>query len=1193
MIQLISRKFFCEWANGTTFASNTSDFATHLKGSVGEKIKFVSRVRAALIAIADQSNQFEIINGNILRRTQGSWIEDGFQAGQNVTFIQDYTGIPSTNLPSVEFTGTISALSHSEILFTASIGSAGAKSDHALVCTDKFDGLIYKFGLIENNEAESYISPYTNDIQGYYYGSIDTTTPTEHTMVVSGGNTASKSWYSGDATVKYISSSDPLSLSVSYLHEYEITQIFVINPLFLESFVDNYTDETQPDNFIGNNTIKHICSYEFRYDLTNPNTSVRIVDSGNLGNVGWFGENYNGFNGIYSISDVAYVDTLSATSVDALQLKRKTTVSGRLNGSGFTNTSKVGAYFHWCAPLSIYADKQDTFNETFLWDSIIGTMSSGTYEVSGSDRIKRFELTYVSASRIDFEMDIEFSDDEIELINPDLLSSVSDRYFIGIQAGNTNATDTSDKVINQVDCNVFDVDLDVENLCRFENQRFYSHELDEDTGGHTDYKGWKQDGVLFASSIILNKALESNLKALSVRLVAYNTVTSETFDIQKYNVSIADLVVVNAVPTYQRLEFDNTRGFLLASEDQFNQVYLFFNNPANDEQEIELKIGLKFDWQSWIKLADADTVFYSSSLDSNGMGKDASRYSMNENYVIRLLIDADCKQTSEVATRYTDMSPNLDIYGWGLDGNDPENWSQVIETFDLDDNDLGGAVLENADTKFKITWTPQSGSTSDFDNQWAIHRIEADGAVGYSAIDELSSIRDSRVGNKLKPLTGETYLKITDNGTSIETECLIDFTKLSPGVQYNLSGRLGRIKTYPRYQIARDVKFLTENTLLLFNCADTGVAVSNSLRIAELGDYDEIVSETAIALDAGYTYQNWRMQVSSVITNGMPNFYAVCFTGLATEVHEFIFSGVAYVQYLVYSANIGGSGPTFIRIDPELEPNSKPYLWFGNRDAAIGGQKGCKHAYWDGAAWQVTNFVTYNSGAPTSDMLAHPQDLIFDNSNVYIMNYDNPPQTGQHNEGKIGVYYQSSGSTTTPADRTDFANYTLVNNIYRNINDTENQDGPGDDADLAFAVGFERIEVDENSNPIFLIVHDVSLGTDGARHFSRIYANTAAPASEADWTIQTPMLATNTLYGNPEALRGTAGALTQSSPLQRKNQNHICIEDTNIFITGHASKPYWIRYTINDWTGAVVNEWAILTPNDPSFDYTTGNILVE
>jgi hypothetical protein len=109
-----------------------------------------------------------------------------------------------------------------------------------------------------------------------------------------------------------------------------------------------------------------------------------------------------------------------------------------------------------------------------------------------------------------------------------------------------------------------------------------------------------------------------------------------------------------------------------------------------------------------------------------------------------------------------------------------------------------------------------------------------------------------------------------------------------------------------------------------------------------------------------------------IVNNGKPNFYMVTFTGTATELYEFVFDGVTYQQAKIYSQNIGGSGPTCIRIDELLSPNGRPYIWFGNRDANIGGQRGFKVTWYDGAVWQVADWKCYDSGSPSNNHCAHP-----------------------------------------------------------------------------------------------------------------------------------------------------------------------------------------------------------------------------
>ncbi|HEY1044946.1 MAG TPA: hypothetical protein VGF79_00810 [Bacteroidia bacterium] len=1157
-----------------------------MKGSVGEKLKFVSEVNASLITEADQTRYFEVQNGNILKRISGSWEDDGFSIGQSIVFVKDWTGLANNIAASIEWEGTIDSMNSEEIEFTITSGSAplGQKTEHALICLDKPVALEYSFGFVENSTPENFISPYTNDKQFYYFNAIDTTTPTVHTMVVGGGTSASKSWKSGDATVKYVSSSDPKSIGVDYMHKYEITQEFIINPLFLEAYETAFDNGTQPDEFFKENTIKHIASYTFRTALTNPNTSIVITDSSLLGSVGWFGENYNGYNNPYSVSNLAYTNYDDGEAVDSLQLHQKTRVTGQINGTGFTNTSKLGIYFFWAAPLSRYSSKQDSLQDTFLTDSIIGSMVSGTFTTTGSGRIKQITFNYLSASRVDFEADIEFSSDEREYINPDLLDTISDKYFIGIQAGNTNSVDTSNKVIVQADWQQFVVNNDESGLLTFSNQEFFPHPIDDDENGYTDYKGWKQDGIQYGCTI--SKNLLANIRNIQVRVIAYSE--NNQFDLQKYIFDVSDKILVNAVVDYEKLDINTTRGYKLATGDQFNKVFLTFDDPVGGWQDIELKCAVKLDWQSWIKLPNADTIFYDGALDSLGMGKDSSRY-IGNGYSIKLVIDVDVEKN--VTTRYSDYSPDLKIYDWSLD--ELTLWGVTIQTFDIDDNDLGGAILKNADTKVVITYTPTSGNTADFNIDCAVTRLDIAQSTGYGTIEEASSLRTLRTGGIFKAVNGESKLKLVDTGTEVVTTILIDFTKLGTE-DYLLSGRLFGSPNFPLYQIARDIKSLSEDELLLFNCADNGIAVSNSLRIAQLNADKVIISETAIALSASYTYQNLKLAVSTINTNGKPNFYAVTYTGTATEVHEFIFNGTIYTQTRIYTANIGGSGPTFIRIDPALEPNSKPYIWFGNRDANLGGgDRGCKILYHNGTSWQNLSWVCYDSGSPTNDMCAHPQDIIHDNSNVYVMNYDNPPQSFQYTYGKIAQYYQSSGSTTDPVDRADFSNYSLVYNIQINTSNGENVDGlAGTVGDLAFNIGFEVLEIDANSNPVFLIVHSADNGSGGfGRHFSRLRANIASPSDPDHWTIETPMSATNANEGTPQALRGQASSTIETSPLQNKNQSHIWVIDPNTFVTGHQARFYWVKHVINDWTGVLPNDWAIYSPNNPNYNFTSGNQL--
>ena len=72
---------------------------------------------------------------------------------------------------------------------------------------------------------------------------------------------------------------------------------------------------------------------------------------------------------------------------------------------------------------------------------------------------------------------------------------------------------------------------------------------------------------------------------------------------------------------------------------------------------------------------------------------------------------------------------------------------------------------------------------------YGIHRIEPHYASSSNAIEELSSLRFN-LNEKLKPVAGETLLKLVQGVDTITTTCIIDYKQLQKGTNFKLSGRL-------------------------------------------------------------------------------------------------------------------------------------------------------------------------------------------------------------------------------------------------------------------------------------------------------------------------------------------------------------------------------------------------------------------
>ena len=1176
MIQIVSNKFFSQWANGSTFGSNLTDFATHLKGSVGEKLKVETIVKVGISSVATENDPFYLQNGFTIKRNTGSWIADGFQLGQSLTRISGYKNGTVTN----ECTGTILTITDTEITLNITAGTftTGTAFDDIYIAPNQFTGINFKFGLVGNNNAVDYNSPYSGDVQAYYLSGISSSF---QPMLEGGGTSSSKSWNSGTAQVKYDSSSDPTGVAVAWLHEYVVTHEFIINPLFIEDYITNLEQGTQPEIFKAQGSLKYVTEYDFRLTLTNPNTKLIAESNQSLGAVAWLNENYNGFVNNYLVGGIDYLDFTNGNQLTGIQKNRKTKVIGSIISvnNSFTNTSKMGVYHSLCTTEAVYQSLQNSFQDTFLFDSVIDTMVSGTISGTGSGIIKAYKFDYVGTNGINFEFDIDYTTPQKDRILAD------SKFILGFQVGNANNTDTSDKIILQLDYNDYVINNDVEGLLTYENERFFLHPNDL-TNGNTDYKGWKQDGSILAFDINLNKLLNANISALRCKIAAYNPTTKKIFDLQSYNYPLSGIVQVNANPSYQALTLDTKRNFKLKQGDNFNNVKLNFNTPVSNNQKVNVEWAFKFDWQSWVKLPNADTIFYDNSKDSKGMGLDSSRYSMLNGYEIRAVIETDVNQLTSDFTTYRNLSPTLNLQDYNKDGNLTPKWSIVLETFDESGtNNLSGAILKTANTLFRTTWTPSSGSTSDFNDYWAVHRIDNFKTTGYGSIEEISSEKLS-LNNILIPLSGETKLKVTINPTNVITECLIDFTKLQGN--YTLSTRLGVLPQYARYGASKDFKFLNvgKTEAIYFNGGGFGAgSLSNSLRLANLDSNQNVINEVSIALNQSYNYNIIRLAVDfNEVSNGKPVFYMAQYSGGDTQVHRFVYNGTTFTQSIIYNVVGSVSNMNVIRIDNQLSPNGRAYLWVGSNTSPTK----YTHIYWNGTNWLSSEIDVYNAG--NGNTLKFPKDVLFHDDNVYLMNNDdNTPSIPNQEKGKISVYKQTSGSLTTPADRTNFANYTWQYDMYRNPSGSVNVDGLGNVSDMAYGNGFELLDIDSNGNPIILVQHWASVS--GARHFSRIFANTATPTSSADFTIQTPMRALNGQFANFTALSGKANNTSFTTKILDTFITNVAVIDANNWIFGGIGQGLWAHFTINDWTGVNMNDWYVCAPLDDSFTFTFGNIL--
>ena len=780
-------KLFNEFKNDIGFAANPSDFTRNLAGNVMENVKATFFVDISWESESLAGDKWFVDNvANTITKTIGSFINDGFSVGDVFDYIDDVG-------PAILFNGTIVSLSDTFIGFTLNSGTvpSGTATDDIIKGLTPLTALIFGFGLIGNNETFSIQSKVSDNDQAYFGSSIGFDTGggvrdlNAVTLDVLGQY---RDWRTGSMTAAYISN------PTTYVQRFEITHEFTIVPFFLDGELSNLQNNIIPDYLDGLNTLKYVFCPEFLIVLSNPNTGKKKIYEQQLGSVAWFNENFNGFTNDYAVVSVAYEDAVTGDPLEGISVSAKTKITTtveRLSGS-FSGAERFGAYVSYLPEQNEYQDKITNLKANFLYDRAFN--SAGLGGVTGSDFITDCSATIVSGELV-VVTEVDYSTTQKTFLAGKVASSEAS-YLIGIEVGdNTLSSGNSDRVVLLAAAREYDEGADIPDLMAFTKFNLFSH--DEQIGvdtPSTNKVAWNEEGLAidFTFELDLNKSAE--ITTLDFKLLAYNTVTDETFDLDSYSYGVGSAVVSGGV---QQLIKNSDRGYILKTGDQFNEVTLAVGTNTAGVQEYDGTFAQKMSWQEWIQNVDADTIFFDSAEDNNNLNFKTSNYSLKENYEIRLAVSANVAGVSTLGvaglTNYLFLSPTITVFNYEEDANVTPIWSCVIETFNNSNAaPLGTSVLSGTDTLFRATWTSTNGAITNLaDIAWGINRIEETEQLGYG-MTEMSSLNDPAANQLLIPSLG-TLLDITLDSGNVVMECLIDGSLALGSTEYSLSSEINAV----------------------------------------------------------------------------------------------------------------------------------------------------------------------------------------------------------------------------------------------------------------------------------------------------------------------------------------------------------------------------------------------------------------
>lgn len=811
-VQVISSKFYKQWINAADFSADLTNYTNNLAGSVMQKIKLVQQVSVSWesnwVAQVSGANTFWVVSiptsttMSIVRNDGGNFLRDGMSNG-------DVVDIVFGNGSVVQYfnDGTITFVDENNIFlsFGSSVSSYDITNNNGVIKgKTPLTSLIYNYGLVENGANFSGLSLVNGEEQAWY--TVDTVgaagmSGRDTTMIDMEGIGVSNAWENGSCKVGFVSDAD-------YKQTFEIEHEFII-PFFDFGDTDDLENNVLPTYLDGLKSLKYVFDADFRTVISNPNTSKKAKITNILGSVGWFDENFNGFDSNYQLNSVTYTD-VSLNSADGVLLTGTTTVTVEIEKLvGNFGTDNVGVYFSYLPQLEGEVKNTATnFEDNFMYDVIFAVIGSAATSGTGVlDNCLAAATTNILT--ITFETTLSTAQ-QLRLAN-------GGKYVLGFEVGDsTIAAGNSDAVILKT-INSFDFSADIPDLmtCNFE---IFPHTQPFLDGGFSNAKAWNEDGFGFKGRLFLDLAKDARIDGMKGLLVAYNATANSYFILDEYNYQLGILVVNVGGQDYQILDMSSTRNYPLVSGSEKNGVSVTLDQSTvvtpYTSVEYDFTFAQKIRWEDWIRNYAANPLFYDSTKENSNLNYKSSNFTIF-GYKIRFLFEFNVYGTNDLGvsanTIYRTFSNKITVYDYEKDAYTPTpRFTQTIETFTSDGSvNLSGAIQVGVDTLMKITWTSIFGSITSLTGYWAIHRIEKSGQTGQQ-IDEFSSYEDNELTNNLLKGITNDYLDLALVGGKIVSTCLIDGTKILDGVDYNLSGRIEspshtKVSGVPRWDIRVDV----------------------------------------------------------------------------------------------------------------------------------------------------------------------------------------------------------------------------------------------------------------------------------------------------------------------------------------------------------------------------------------------------
>jgi hypothetical protein len=821
-----------------------------LLGNVGDWQKMSFTAQFSVNEEFTEQNTISLSEPDIIILNSGeNWKDKGFYVGLNITLKYDINfGVPSPNTPPL----TVIAILGNEMQVGNQTGGTFAGWGHDANFPQAIPGVINGDGVVQDVSIFGDVRPegirvdyaqVTNSSipSGNLASTIDGTITSlvkegSNTMGQSVGNptgigvaeffTHQLNFKSGlslaRATVTYTGANAANNGAPQYNYNIQIT--YMLSPFYDD--ITNLQNNVAPDSVLSAEALTDSMIISGFPVYNNPNISVTNdpKKTAQLGNTGWFDENFNQLPNPFTFTPVVYKNA-AGTTISQLDYVNPVTVTTTISGLANLPNSMFQYGFIWTTlDEDVYKDTIYPFHES-MKVSTGGTVEASTmldvcaegifytnlrkgYSREGTGN-ESMDVTAVSfiANGADIDVSITFAPTAAFGAFMEAKSENDRQYVLWVSIGDP-APDTNqgDRVSLKLDFNTMETYVEPIGPWDGMTINFLDHPQDS-----TDTP------VLCGNELFVEDDLLAKIE-WQVDTAVSDTVpipTAQTFGIlaQRASDEFQYVLDKNAVdltqfPDVTQYNFDTSRGFKLGVGNTKNWFKVDYLAPAGGTlEDVVSWYGFKVRWEDWIKrFPVAPQAFYDNTLGSNGLANDWYDYFNTTGWDLFFYVNTAATLNGQSVVYQNLKSMSINDYDTNGD------ISTAMQTFQDSNGTKGtvisagggdGVILSNEIVWVDILYTWIGGlAPADWATQLTVDAnvyatlcVLPDGGTEKS-FRQLSSVWLPELDNPVLPLPAPavvtTLLTLTSvSATEILVSGRIEANKLIDASRYRISGRIG------------------------------------------------------------------------------------------------------------------------------------------------------------------------------------------------------------------------------------------------------------------------------------------------------------------------------------------------------------------------------------------------------------------